>query len=201
MSGQRRARRTETGNKQKLRLWLRLLRVTHGIEVELRRRFAAAFATTLPKFDVMAALARAKTGMNMTELSRQLMVSNGNVTGIIDRLVAEGMVERLAQVGDRRATFVRLDRARFCCASRPWPKRMRTGSAPSWHYSGAEVESLFALLARARPRVTAAKNGFEPEVETERDGLATPAPPRERRVEDEAPRLGRRRGSGGSHVR
>ncbi len=201
MSGQRRARRAETGNKRKLRLWLRLLRVTHGIEVELRRRFAAAFATTLPKFDVMAALARAKTGMNMTELSRQLMVSNGNVTGIIDRLVAEGMVERLAQVGDRRATFVRLTEqgsARFAAMAEAHAHWIGAILA---NYSGAEVESLFALLARARPRVTAAKNGFEPEVETERGGLATPAPPRERRVEDAAPRLGRRRGSGGSHVR
>jgi DNA-binding MarR family transcriptional regulator len=201
VSGQPRARRAATGNKQKLRLWLRLLRVSRGIEVELRRRFAAAFATTLPKFDVMAALARAKTGMNMTELSRQLMVSNGNVTGIIDRLVAEGMVERLAQVGDRRATFVRLTEqgsTRFAAMAEAHAGWIGAILA---NYSAAEVESLFALLAPARPRVTAAKNGFEPEVETERGGLATPAPPRERRVEDEAPRFGRRRGSGGSHVR
>ena len=201
MSGQRRARRVETGNKQKLRLWLRLLRVARGIEVELRRRFAAEFATTLPKFDVMAALARAETGMNMTELSRQLMVSNGNVTGIIDRLVAEGMVERLAQVGDRRATFVRLTdkgAARFAAMAEAHADWIGAILA---NYSSAEVETLFALLARARPRATEAKNGFEPEVETDRDGLATTAPLRQRRVDDDAPRLGRRRGSGGSHVR
>ena len=58
----------------------------------------------------MAALARKATGMTMTELSRFLMVSNGNVTGIIDRLVADGMVVRLAHAGDRRATFVQLTR-------------------------------------------------------------------------------------------
>ena len=46
--------------------------------------------------------------MTMTELSRFLMVSNGNVTGIIDRLVGEGMVVRLPHEEDRRATFVRL---------------------------------------------------------------------------------------------
>ena len=200
MSGQRRARRAETGTKQKLRLWLRLLRVARGIEVELRRRFAAEFATTLPKFDVMAALARAENGMNMTELSRHLMVSNGNVTGIIDRLAAEGMVERLAQAGDRRTTFVRLTdkgTARFAgmaAAHAGWI------GASLANFSGAEIETLLALLARARPRGAEARNGFEAEVATDRGDPATP-PPRERRANDEAARLGRRRGSGGSHVR
>jgi DNA-binding MarR family transcriptional regulator len=200
VSGQRRARRAETGTKQKLRLWLRLLRVARGIEVELRRRFAAEFATTLPKFDVMATLAWAENGMNMTELSRHLMVSNGNVTGIIDRLAAEGMVERLAQVGDRRATFVRLTdkgTARFAgmaAAHASWIGAMLA------NFSSAEIETLLALLARARPRGAKGKNGFEAEVATDRGDPAT-LPPRERRANDDAPRLGRRRGSGGSHVR
>jgi DNA-binding MarR family transcriptional regulator len=98
-------------SKQKLRLWLRLLRASRAMEGELRRRLTREFGTTLPKFDVMAALARQDAGMTMTELSRFLMVSNGNVTGIIDRLVAEGLVIRHAHAGDRRTTFVRLTRA------------------------------------------------------------------------------------------
>jgi DNA-binding MarR family transcriptional regulator len=56
----------------------------------------------------MAALVRRKGGMTMTEVSRLLMVSNGNTTGLIDRLVAEGLVMRIANQQDRRATFVRL---------------------------------------------------------------------------------------------
>ena len=109
MTLQRRPRaRPESASKQKLRLWLRLLRASRGIEAELRGRLRVEFGTTLPKFDVMAALARKGAGMTMTELSRFLMVSNGNVTGIVDRLVAEGLVVRLAHEGDRRATFVRL---------------------------------------------------------------------------------------------
>jgi DNA-binding MarR family transcriptional regulator len=109
MTLERRPRaRPEPASKQKLRLWLRLLRAQRAIEGELRARLRREFATTLPKFDVMAALARKGAGMTMTELSRFLMVSNGNVTGIIDRLAAEGLVVRLAHQGDRRATFVRL---------------------------------------------------------------------------------------------
>ena len=80
--------------KQRLRLWIRLLRTARAIEAELRERLRVEFATTLPQFDVLAALARKDTGMTMTELSRFLMVSNGNVTGIIDRLVSDKLVVR-----------------------------------------------------------------------------------------------------------
>jgi DNA-binding MarR family transcriptional regulator len=94
----------------RLRLWVRLLRAVRPIESELRRRLAREFGFTLPKFDVMAALARREAGMTMTEVSRLLMVSNGNVTGLVDRLVAEGLVMRIANEKDRRATFVRMTR-------------------------------------------------------------------------------------------
>ena len=95
-------------SKQRLRLWLRLLRSSRAIEAQLRERLRTKFSITLPQFDVMAALARSAEGMSMTELSRQLMVSNGNVTGIIDRLVAEKLVLRQAPVSDRRSFIVRL---------------------------------------------------------------------------------------------
>ena len=95
-------------SKQRLRLWLRLLRSARAIEAELRERLRTQFAITLPQFDVMAALARAEDGMTMTELSRHLMVSNGNVTGIIDRLVTEKLVLRQAPATDRRSFIVRL---------------------------------------------------------------------------------------------
>ena len=95
-------------SKQRLRLWLRLLRSSRAIEAQLRERLRTKFSITLPQFDVMAALARSDEGMTMTELSRQLMVSNGNVTGIIDRLVAEKLVLRQAPVSDRRSFIVRL---------------------------------------------------------------------------------------------
>jgi DNA-binding MarR family transcriptional regulator len=94
--------------KQRLRLWIRLLRATRAIEAELRERLRVHFAMTLPQFDVMAALYREERGMTMTELSRRLMVSNGNVTGIIDRLVAEAYVLRQAPAEDRRSFIVRL---------------------------------------------------------------------------------------------
>ena len=99
---------SRSANKQRLRLWIRLLRTARAIEAKLRERLRVEFATTLPQFDVMAALARKNTGMTMTELSRFLMVSNGNVTGIIDRLVADKLVLRTAPAEDRRAFIVRL---------------------------------------------------------------------------------------------
>jgi len=94
--------------KQRLRLWIRLLRTTRAIEADLRERLRVQFAMTLPQFDVLATLYREGNGMTMTELSRRLMVSNGNVTGIVDRLVAEKYVLRQAPAQDRRSFNVRL---------------------------------------------------------------------------------------------
>jgi DNA-binding MarR family transcriptional regulator len=97
--------------KDRLRLWLRLLKATRLVEGALRERMRAERGTTLPRFDVMAALYRAGEGLRMSDLSGVLMVSNGNVTGIVDRLEAERFVERVAVAGDRRATRVRLTKA------------------------------------------------------------------------------------------
>jgi len=103
-----RERIAQPASKQRLRLWIRLLRSARAIEGEIRERLRKEFTVTLPQFDVMAALARKEAGMSMTELSRMLMVSNGNVTGIIDRLAAEKLVLRQAPANDRRSYIVRL---------------------------------------------------------------------------------------------
>jgi DNA-binding MarR family transcriptional regulator len=98
-------------SKERLRLWIRLLRASRTIEAELRDRLKREFDTTLPRFDVMAALYRAPEGMLMSDLSRFLLVSNGNVTGIVDRLVSERLVLRARRNGDRRTSIVRLTEA------------------------------------------------------------------------------------------
>ena len=85
-----------------------MLRLTRAIESELRENLRTQFGATLPRFDVMAALYRFPDGMILSELSRYLMVSNGNVTGIINRLVNDGLVERTLRDGDRRTSVVRL---------------------------------------------------------------------------------------------
>jgi len=96
--------------KARLRLWIRLLRASRHIEGVTRERFKAQFNMTLPRFDVMAALYRKPDGMLMSEIARFLIVSNGNVTGIVDRLVSEGFVARSQRNGDRRTSFITLTR-------------------------------------------------------------------------------------------
>jgi DNA-binding MarR family transcriptional regulator len=100
--------KAEAESKDHLRLWLRMLKVSRTVESELRERLRVEFGTTLPRFDVMSALYRNQSGMKMSELSRMLMVSNGNVTGIVDRLTDDGMMIREAVPGDRRAARVKL---------------------------------------------------------------------------------------------
>ncbi|MEJ2768447.1 MarR family transcriptional regulator [Mycetohabitans sp. B46] len=91
-----------------LRLWLRLLTTTNLVQTALRKRLRAEFDTTLPRFDLMAQLERHPDGLKMSELSRRLMVTGGNVTGITDQLEKEGLVTRTEDPNDRRAYTVRL---------------------------------------------------------------------------------------------
>ena len=93
---------------QAIRLWLRLLTCTQLIEKQVRAELRERFDTTLPRFDLMAQLERSQDGLKMKELSRRMMVTGGNITGITDQLVSEGLVERLPVAGDRRAFRVRL---------------------------------------------------------------------------------------------
>ncbi|AUH33799.1 MarR family winged helix-turn-helix transcriptional regulator [Paracoccus tegillarcae] len=95
-------------SKRRLKLWIRLLGVTRGAENHLRDYLRREHATTLPRFDVMAALWRRRDGVTMTELSRMLLVSNGNATAVVDRLETDGLVRREAEDGDRRRIRVRL---------------------------------------------------------------------------------------------
>ncbi len=91
-----------------LRLWLRLLSCSTLIENHIRQRLQGEFATTLPRFDLMAQLERCPEGLKMGELSKRLMVTGGNVTGITDMLEKEGLVARVTDARDRRAFRVKL---------------------------------------------------------------------------------------------
>jgi len=100
--------RAHSEHPEALRLWLRLLTCTQLVEKQVRTLLRERFDTTLPRFDLMAQLERTPAGLKMNELSRRMMVTGGNVTGITDQLVTEGLVERIDVEGDRRACRVRL---------------------------------------------------------------------------------------------
>ena len=94
--------------KTRVRTWLKILKTSNFIEKNVRERLRNDHKTTLPRFDVMSALHRSKDGLKMSELSGVLKVSNGNITGIIDRLVQDGHVKRTVIQGDRRAYLASL---------------------------------------------------------------------------------------------
>ena len=136
--------------KASLRLWLRLLTCSTMIEREVRARLRREFDATLPRFDMMAALERAPDGLSMGELSRRLMVSNGNVTGVADRLAREGLVRRWSPPADRRSSRLALtarggkEFGAMAKAHQGWIEEMLTG------LNAAERDSLMALLARVK---------------------------------------------------
>lgn len=105
------ASRLTQDHHQSLKLWLRMLSCTVRIENEIRSRLRTTFGITLPRFDLMAQLERHPQGLRMGELSKRMMVTGGNITGITDQLERELLVERVADPKDRRAYSVRLTEA------------------------------------------------------------------------------------------
>lgn len=125
------------GSKRRLKLWIRMLAVTRAAENRLREHLRVGHQTTLPRFDVMAALYRRRDGVTMSELSRMLLVSNGNATTVVDRLEADGLVARRPSETDRRTVYVALT-----------PEGLRTFEILAEGHE-AEVAKIFAGLSDA----------------------------------------------------
>ncbi|WP_210543972.1 MarR family winged helix-turn-helix transcriptional regulator [Rhodoferax sp. PAMC 29310] len=145
--------RSELGDHAALKLWLRLLASTTQIEDEIRRRLRNRFDTSLPRFDYMAQLYRQPDGLKMKDLSRYLMVTGGNVTGVTDELVRDGFVTRENSPADRRAWIVRLTeqgRKTFetmAQAHEQWILELFSGLDPS------TVQQLYSQLGALRVHV------------------------------------------------
>jgi DNA-binding MarR family transcriptional regulator len=142
-----------------LRLWLRLLTCTTLIEGEIRRRLRDSFDITLPRFDLMAQLDKAPGGMTLGELSQRMMVSNGNVTGLAERLVQQGLLDRRPSPTDRRAQIVSLT-AEGRRAFRSMARTHEDWIAEIFgDLSASEVDELMRLLARTKGSARKALTG------------------------------------------
>jgi DNA-binding MarR family transcriptional regulator len=137
-------------HREELRLWLRLLTCTALIEGEIRRRLRDRFDVTLPRFDLMAQLDKAPDGLTLSEVSKRMMVSNGNLTGLVERLVQSGHLARRRADADRRAQVVSLTdvgRAEFramAAEHEGWIDALFGGLAPE------EVGDLMRLLSKLK---------------------------------------------------
>ena len=143
---------SEPLSKRRLKLWIRLLRTTREMEAELREWIRIAHDSTLPRFDVLAALHRADGPLTMSALSRQLLVSNGNVTTIVDRLVSDGWVTRTPLATDRRTMHVALTalgRAHFEAQAAEHEAHVDRLLAGVTH---ADLDALQALLPKLSAR-------------------------------------------------
>lgn len=144
-----------------LKLWLRLLTCTSLIEGAVRRRLRADFASTLPRFDLLAQLERHPAGLRMSELSKRLMVTGGNVTALAAQLETEGWIVREPVAGDRRAKRLRLSPlgqrrfAEMAAHHEAWVVALFDGLPQD------EQRQLLALLGRLKPGLTTALPGGE----------------------------------------
>jgi DNA-binding MarR family transcriptional regulator len=148
---------------QALKLWLRLLSCTNRIEGQIRNRLRAEFATTLPRFDLMAQLERHPGGLSMRELSQRLMVTGGNVTGITDQLENEGLVQRETLASDRRSFTVRLTPAgrrqfkRWAATHEQWVVELFSG------WSADDKQQVYQSLAVLKTHLLALEANPKPE--------------------------------------
>ena len=145
--------RAHSEHHEALRLWLRMLTCTQIVEKQVRGQLRERFDTTLPRFDLMAQLERAPDGLKMNELSRRMMVTGGNVTGITDQLVAEGLVRREPIPDDRRAYAVQLTPKgkrmfdAMAAEHERWVEELMSGLTRS------ERDRLYTLLGRLKTTI------------------------------------------------
>src|SRR5436853_3041953 len=150
LDSETKAGETPEDHGDELRLWLRLLTCTNLIESEVRSRLRARFDVTLPRFDLMAQLDRAPEGMTLSDVSKRMMVSNGNVTGLVERLVESGHVDRRTSDTDRRVQVIRLTktgRAEFrkmAAEHETWIAQIFSDLTPK------DVRELMRLLAKTK---------------------------------------------------
>lgn len=142
-------------DKLELRVWLRLLTCANMIEARVRAGLRRAFAITLPRFDLLAQLDRAPDGLTMGELSDRLMVSNGNITGLVERLVSEGLIVRAPAPGDRRRSRVKLTQAGKRAFDAMTPEHERWIDELFAGLDRAEMAELLALLAKLKRSIQA----------------------------------------------
>lgn len=122
-----------------VRVWLRLLSCAMVVEKRLRRGLSDRFDATLPRFDILAALDASPGGLQLSQLSQRLLVSNGNVTGLVQQLEAQGLVATRPVPEDRRARVVSLTPAgrtafsAMAAAHHEWIERMFADLSPHDH--------------------------------------------------------------------
>ncbi len=149
------ASRLTQDHHQSLKLWLRMLSCTVRIENEIRSRLRASFGITLPRFDLMAQLERYPQGLRMGELSKRMMVTGGNITGITDQLEQEKLVVRVPDPKDGRAYSVKLTAAgrkafaTMAAEHEGWIAELLQG------LSGADKSQMIDLLSQMKQHLNA----------------------------------------------
>ncbi|CUW40923.1 MarR family transcriptional regulator [Magnetospirillum sp. XM-1] len=136
-----------------LRVWLALFGSVKQIEAVVRTNLRESFGSTLPRFDLLSQLYRSPGGLTMGEISARLMVTNGNVTGLIARLVEEGLVDRLQDADDRRVQWVRLTPKGDKLFSSMAPANQAWVTEAMSAMTDAELRQLHALLAKLKASV------------------------------------------------
>ena len=156
------------GARLPLRIWLRLLTCMNMTESMIRARLHAQFATTLPRFDVLAALDASGVELTMGALSARLMVTSGNVTGLVNAMENDGLVDRRPHPADRRSTLIAMTDAGRALFNRMAPAHARWIEQAMAELDRREAAQLWDVLGRLKESVRGVH--FRPNAESLRQG-------------------------------
>ncbi|MEE8296041.1 MAG: MarR family transcriptional regulator [Sphingomonadales bacterium] len=137
--------KANSNNREALRLWLHLITLTTVVEKKIRRNLKTKFETTLPRFDIMATLDRSGQKMTMGDLTSRLLVSKGNVTGVVASLVKQGLLKRERDKSDKRTHYLSLTNK----GKREFSEQAKAHQG--WindYFSGQEMSELSAMVAQ-----------------------------------------------------
>lgn len=102
---------------------------------------------TAAQFDVLANLGMSE-GVTQQELAERLLVTKGNICGLIDRMESTKLVERRADASDRRANRIFLTRGGRAALRKAFPAHLGLVSQCMGALSPVELRTLAALLSQ-----------------------------------------------------
>ncbi|TKD08349.1 MarR family winged helix-turn-helix transcriptional regulator [Polyangium fumosum] len=130
-----------------VRAWVRILAVQKAALAAIRDDLEHEM--TLPRFDLLSNLVR-ENGQTLASLSRSMLVTAGNITGLVDRAARDGLVERRADPNDRRAWRVHLTPKGQLAFQRAERRHAARVSKLFSALSGNEMSSLVRMLDKVR---------------------------------------------------
>lgn len=95
--------------RESLKLWIELLRYSSKLEQIIDDKLRQNYGQNISRFDVLSQLVREHdTGLTVGELAGRLIASKGNITGLLDRMRKDDLINKQTKSDDKRSYMVQI---------------------------------------------------------------------------------------------